>query len=148
MAVDEKDTQVFVGQKAFIKRGHKVLVMRDPNYVTDTEVGLDFPGGKYRYPGNILEELTREVTEETALKIKIGRPFFVWTAKYREPERKNQKVYLVGFLCKHISGEVKLSNEHDRYEWVDKKTYKKWAEPTGYFKALEEYFKVIKNSDK
>lgn len=144
MTIHKEDTLVFVAQKAFIKRGDKVLVMRDPRYVTDTDVGLDFPGGKYRFPNDITDELTREVTEETGLTMRIGRPFYVWTAEYKEKKKAHKKAYLVGFLCEYVSGEVKLSDEHDKFEWVDEKNYKRWYEPTGYFKALEEYFIAVR----
>ena len=142
MAIHKLDTQMYVGQKAFIKRGDKVLVMRDPKYAINGDVGLDFPGGKYRFGNDIHEELKREIDEETSLKVKIGKPFTTWFAEYLDVEKHQKRVYLVGFICNYVSGEVRLSEEHDKFEWVDRESYRKWYENTDYFKALEEYFKI------
>ncbi len=136
-----QETRVFVGQKAFIYKKGKVLVLRDPEYQRGNQTGLDFPGGRYRYPGDPKDELTREVTEETGLKIEIGKPFTIWTNNVNTRENK-LPLFLVGYLCEYVSGEVVLSNEHDKFEWVDEKSYKKWQEDTDYFRALEEYFKI------
>ena len=141
MTVHKLDTKIYVGQKAFINKNGRLLVLRDPKYAIAGQKGLDFPGGKYRWGGNLVKELEREVTEETGLKIKIGKPFFVWTNR-SDHYQTEANVYCVGFLCKYISGRVRLSNEHNKYEWVDKKSYKKWQENTVYFKALEAYFEL------
>lgn len=143
MSIHKLDTLVFVGQKAFIKRKDEVLVLRDPLYAVDGQVGLDFPGGKYRWGNDIFDELMREVNEETSLAIRIGKPFTTWTAQYRDGEEHQRRVYLVGYLCEYVSGDVRLSDEHDKYEWVDRKSYERWYEDTGYFKALEEYFRLV-----
>lgn len=142
MSVQKLDTRVYVGQKAFINRRGKILVLRDPKRAIGGQIGLDFPGGKYRWQGNIQRELAREVTEETGLSIKIGRPFITWTNYKLRFIGKNARIFLIGYLCEYILGEVKLSDEHDKFEWVDKETYKNWKEDTAYFRALEEYFKI------
>lgn len=134
---------MYVSQKAFIKKGGKILVLRDPRYNVDGQVGLDLPGGKYRWGEDLYKELHREIEEETGLKVKIGEPFFVWTnykRKSNDPDMVN--VFSVGYLCKYISGKVRLSDEHDKFEWVDKNSFKKWKENSGYFEAVKEYFKI------
>lgn len=136
----DKDTLVYVGQKAFIKKGNKILVLRDPHYVKNGQVGLDFPGGRFRYGGDPEEELLREVDEETGLVIKVGKPFTVWTNK-NHARVMPKPIYLIAFICTYQSGEVTLSDEHDKFEWVDKNTYKNWHEDNDYFKALDKYFK-------
>lgn len=133
---------MFVGQKAFINKGGKVLVLRDPNYIVNGQVGLDFPGGRFRWGNNTEDELLREVREETGLEIKIGKPFYCWT-NYDHKTKGAKRIFLVGFLCEWVSGEVRLSDEHDKFEWVDEDTYKNWKEDNDYFKALEYYFKLL-----
>ena len=145
MKKSEKETLVYVGQKAFIERQGKVLVLRDPNYRKNGQVGLDFPGGRFRFGGNPKEELLREVAEETGLKVEVGRPFTVWT-NINHAQNPMKPLFLIAYLCKYKSGKMRLSEEHDKFEWVDAKTYRKWKEDTDYFRALEEYFK-FKNSD-
>jgi 8-oxo-dGTP diphosphatase len=133
------DTQMYVGQKAFINKDGKVLVLRDPNYVVGGQIGLDFPGGRYRWGNNIQDELHREVQEETGLKVKISEPFTTWTSQGHSVKGPKH-IFLIAYKCEYISGEVILSDEHDKFEWVDKKSYKNWKEDSEYFKALERYF--------
>lgn len=103
------------------------------------------PGGKIKEGAiDFVEELKREVREETGLEIEVGEPFFTGYFEFNHPEHRNfgKKVYLVFFKCKYVSGEVKLSHEHSSYRWVDKNSYKELAnnERDDYFKALEKYF--------
>lgn len=132
----------FVGQKAFIEKDGKILILNGP-------YGLDFPGGRIQERettdnndrNELLLSLRREVREETNLEIEILDPFFVWFQKLSKKSKNYGKtVYLVGFKCKYLSGELKLSDEHDNFEWVDKDNYKKLDDGSGYFSALEKYF--------
>ena len=143
MSVHKLDTKVYFGQKAFIEKNGKLLVLRDPDCVTDGQSGIDLPGGKYRWAQPLESELRREVKEETALEIEIGKPFHVWTYYgLKAKSGVSSHSVLVGYLCKYKSGEVKLSTEHDYFEWVDGKSYKKWKDKTQDYKALEAYFNL------
>lgn len=138
----EKDALFCVGQKAFIEKDGKVLIIRDP---VD---GIDFPGGKIQQgeakegdANSLLSSLRREVMEETKLEVEVLNPFTVWYHEFPKNSRNHgKKVYLVGFRCKYISGEPTLSKEHDMFEWVDKNTYEKWNDGSSYFIALKNYF--------
>jgi 8-oxo-dGTP diphosphatase len=136
---NENDKQFYVGQKAFIERDGKVLVLNDPI------LGLDYPGGKIQEGDtNWVEALQREVREETGLEIIVGAPFYTWHYKVPEGPHRNagKDIFLVGYLCKYVSGEVVISGEHDSFAWVDRDTYPKYvADNTdGYFQALKAYF--------
>ncbi len=132
-----------VGQKAFIEKDGMVLVLGDP------KEGLDFPGGKIQEgeardgdASSLAEPLKREVREETGLEIEVDDPFGVWYHEFPKESRNYGKVvYLVGFKCKYVSGEVKLSDEHNKYQWVNKDNYKKVDDGSDYFDVLEKYFK-------
>lgn len=127
---------LYVGQKAFIERDGMVLVVMDP------DLGLDFPGGKIQEgETDLTESLKREVREETGLEIAKGDVFITWYNVYG-PKHRNagKKVYLVGFRCKYVSGEVTLSDEHSEYKWVDKDSYRSLDDGSDYFKAIEKYF--------
>ncbi len=143
MSIHKLDTQMYVGQKAFIKKDGKVLVLRDPIYTVNGQSGIDFPGGKYRWGENLETELQREVDEETGLKIKIGRPFVTWTNHKHKMLAKHANVFCIGYLCDYVSGKLRLSDEHDKFEWVDENSYKNWQENSDYFRVLEEYFKLM-----
>jgi len=134
-----EDQLLYVGQKAFIEKDDKVLVVMDP------DLGLDFPGGKIQEgESDFTESLKREVREETGLEIEKGGAFFTWYNVFG-PNHRNagKKVYLVGFKCKYVSGEVTLSDEHSEYKWIDKNSYRSFDDGSDYFKALEKYFSGV-----
>lgn len=132
----KEDALFYVGQKAFISRDDEVLVLGDP-----TE-GLDFPGGKIQEgEENLTESLKREVREETDLEIEVGAPFITWTNTFPDNHRfAGKKVYLVGYKCKYISGEVVLSDEHNKFKWVNKNNFREINDGTTWFEILKKYF--------
>ena len=137
-----EDALFCVGQKAFIKKGEEVLILNDPGE------GLDFPGGKIQEREakdgdvlSLLRSLQREVREETGLEIEVGNPFVVWYHEFPKTHRNYPKVvYLVGFRWEYVSGEIKLSNEHNKFKWVDKNDYMDVDDGSDYFDALKKYF--------
>ena len=133
-----KDKFFFIGQKAFIERDNKVLVLFGRDSV------VDLPGGKIQ-DGEIDfdESLKREVREETGLEIEIVRPIVRWSFKLRYGHNIGKEVFLVGFKCKYLSGEVKISKEHSGYKWVDKEDYKELSDESEHFKAVESYFDLV-----
>lgn len=75
----KEDALFCVGQKAFVEKDGKVLILNDP------DDGLDFPGGKIQEgeaidgdASSLFRSLQREVREETGLEIEVGNPFVVW----------------------------------------------------------------------
>ena len=140
----KNDALFCISQKAFIEKEGKVLVLSDP------VEGLDFPGGKIQEgeaqdgdASSLVTSLKREVLEETGLEIDVFNPFTVWYHEFPKESRNFGKVvYLVGFRCKYISGEIKLSDEHDKFRWVDKSDYKEVDDGSDYFDMLEKYIKL------
>jgi len=138
----KNDALFCIGQKAFIEKNGKVLILNDP------KEGLDFPGGKIQ-EGEAIDgdrtslnkALQREVREETDLEIEVGDPFAVWYHEFNNRTHRNygKVVYLIAFRCKYISGEIKLSTEHNDFKWVDKSNYKEVDEGSDYFDILEKY---------
>lgn len=132
----KEDAQFYVGQKAFIKKDNEILVLGDP------QEGLDYPGGKIQEgETDLVYSLQREVREETGLEIKVGAPFATWTNIFPAHHRlAGKKVYLVGYKCDYVSGEVKLSDEHDKFQWVTKENFNEVNDGTSYFEILKQYF--------
>ena len=130
------DQLLFVGQKAFIDKDGEILVLTDP------QLGVDLPGGKIKEGEiNLTEALKREVKEETGLEIKIRQPFTTWMIEFPPDHRNQGKVFLVGYECKYISGEVTLSDEHTEHKWVNKENFQGLPKD-GHFKAVKKYFSL------
>lgn len=73
----------------------------------------DLPGGKVD-PGEAIDAaLVREVAEECGIVISVDRVLGA-----AESDTPTKKVVYVIFGGRHISGEVRLSEEHDGYKWV------------------------------
>lgn len=112
----------------------KAVIINDKNEILlakRSENGF-FGVGKYDLPGGKLEEgedikkgLKREIKEETGIEVEIGPVLYVF-----DFEKKYNKKYEIGeeeilisgkglrFLAYYKSGEVALSREHEKYEWV------------------------------
>ena len=134
----KEDAKFYVGQKAFIKKGDEVLV-------------LGLGGDKIHYPGgkiqigeiDLKESIKREVREETGLEIKVGEPFYTWAHILPESHKlAGEQIYLVGYRCEYLSGDVILSDEHDKFRWVNKDNYKEIDDGSSYFDALGKYFQI------
>lgn len=138
------DERFFVGQKAFIEKEGKLLVVIDPL------VGLDMPGGKIQIGETDLEAaFRRELTEETQLDVHIGAPFHTWIWTNHTPGHRNfgKKIFLVGYRCKYNSGNLTLSEEHSKFFWVTKEDYKTslhkyWDDQNPLCRVLEAYFAI------
>ena len=131
----------YVGQKAFIERDGKVLVLSNHLF------GCDFPGGKIQEDeikdrDSLMISLKREVKEETGFEIEVFNPLSVWWFELSNKNHKlyGKKVYIVLFKCKYVSGEIKLSDEHNKFEWVGKNNYEKFDNGSNSFIALKKYF--------
>ncbi len=131
----------YVGQKSLIEKDGKVLVLSNPLF------GCDFPGGKIqeeeiKNPDGLMLSLKREVKEETGLEIEVLDPVAVWWFELSNKNHRlyGKKVYIVLFKSKYISGEIKLSDEHNQFEWVDKNNYQKFDNGSNSFSGLKKYF--------
>ena len=133
------DKFFFVGQKAFIEKEGKLLVLFDP------KGRVDFPGGKIQEGEvDIGVSLLREVKEETDLIVSVGTPFITWSFDLPEGHPNAGKtVFLVGYKCGYREGTLKLSEEHSSYNWVGKEDIDNMHSAGGHFKALKKYFERV-----
>lgn len=129
-----------VGLKAFVERNGQILVIRE------SIGGLwEVPGGRIdvgeeRLP--LQDILLREISEElgSSFTITIGHPFITWVRVWTAP--KVGQVYLTGFRCTYVSGEITISDEHTEYQWVSPKTVSQLDFAPGYREALDEFWKT------
>lgn len=86
--------------------------------------------------------MREELGEE--LKYTLGEPV-VYMRHERDEilsdgSREKRRIFAIGYRAKHISGEIKLGKNHEKYEWVSITDFK----PESYFsggwlKGIQEY---------
>jgi 8-oxo-dGTP diphosphatase len=122
-----------VGQKALIDRDGEVLIVFRQN------AWFDFPGGRINEgETDIIEALKREVREETTLEVEVGQPFATWLGR-------GDTTYLVAYRCRYVSGEVRLSDEHAGFQWVNGANFEALDDHSAPFEALRRYFERIES---
>ena len=108
--MEEKHLKTNIAQYALIVQDKKVLVLWPPN-----GPHWIFPGGRLNEADKSYQEaLQREVQEETQLSIEILDPIDVqmWIA------HGTSHRYGVFFVCKPLTTEITLSEEHEKYQWI------------------------------
>ena len=103
-----------VAAKGIIRRGDGtvLIIRRSPHSGADPGC-WDLPGGKMGYGEQLVDALGREALEETGLTVTGARPFLV-SHFVKEPFW----VTCVTFVCSHLEGDVRLSDEHVEHAWV------------------------------
>jgi len=127
----------YVGQKAFIEKDGKVLVLINPHKE------IDFPGGRVELIDkiNITEALKREVFEETKLQIEVIRPFVSWSKLIKRDINVGKPLLVIGYHCKLASGDIVLSSEHNQHMWIAETDLNKLNSEDDYYQYLLEFFK-------
>ena len=113
----------FCATKAFIDYNGKILIIRESKEYRGEDAGSwDIPGGRIKPGEDPIDSLKREIKEETGLNVEIKEPFYI--ADWR-PEVNGEQWQIVGTTieCKANSNEVSLSEDHDKYEWIDPENY-------------------------
>ncbi|MFA4880868.1 MAG: NUDIX domain-containing protein [Candidatus Doudnabacteria bacterium] len=122
-----------ISLKAFLKnKKGEVLVLKSFN--DGPFAGFyDFPGGrihKDEFTAPILDILTREITEETGIVNFKVRPIPVAYARHEVLKTDGLfHIFYLFFEGEYLDGEIKVSREHQDYQWLDLKA----IELTRYF---------------
>lgn len=132
----EDKIELQVGVKIAIKneQGQYLLLHRAPGKYADVKVDRwDIVGGRIKPGQTLLENLKREVKEETGLEI-VGTPKLVAAQDIlKNAGRHVVRLTYVG----QTQGEIILDpEEHDKYQWFDLAQLKDWEETDVYFKEL------------
>lgn len=134
------ETKLFVATKAFVTYQGKVLILRESSQYKDgSNAGkYDIVGGRVTPGQRFDDSLLREVHEETGMKVKIGKPFYV--GEWRPIVRGEQwQIVATFFECQADSDKVTLSEDHGEYQWIDPKDYAQYPLIDNLKPAFESY---------
>ena len=110
-----------ITQKAFIRNGNNLLVMKDRKSGEG-----DLPGGRMNedeFYNDWLWSLKREISEELGQEIKLEiNPEIILIHKHRV-NLGNHPCVILGYHVEYLSGEIQISDEHDFFKWVDVRTF-------------------------
>ncbi len=103
-----------VGVKILLKNGsgQYLLLRRAKEKYPDVKDGWDIPGGRINIDSDLLENLKREVLEETGLGL-VGEPRLIAAQDIMKPDKHVVRLTYVG----EGNGEIILSDEHDAFDW-------------------------------
>ena len=105
---------------AIISPSGKILILREAaTGNNNTKVGQwGLVGGRIELGEAFMDGLKREVIEETGLQIKVDRPLYV--GEWRPIiHGVSHQIVAIFILCKSTAEDVRLSNEHDEYKWIE-----------------------------
>lgn len=145
MGDDRQIAQRIATKALIVDKSGKILILREANtYEEGTNIGkYHMPGGRLNPGEPFLDGLKREVDEETGLEIEIGSPVYVgewWPVIKGVPNQ----IVAIFFICKPVTIEVRLSEEHDDYQWVLPADIHKFAVMPPEDKVIAQYVSGLK----
>lgn len=115
-----QNIKLFVAVKAIIvNEKREVLLLREAStYIDGTNVGrYDVPGGRIDVTESLEGALSREVMEETGLQVLTSNLVDVHDT-FNEKGGETWHIIRLFYQVKCAEGEVVLSKDHDKYQWV------------------------------
>lgn len=129
--MNDKDTY-FVAVKVFLEREGKLLILKD-NFGD-----WDLPGGRIKkdeFETPLDQIIKRKMSEELGddVRYTIGKPVVFMRHERQEAISGNPtvRIFAVGYSGTLNGGEIKISQRHTEFLWVDPKNFK----PENYFKG-------------
>lgn len=95
-----------------------LLIKRNRSYIIDNKdpdehMGWEVCGGGLEHGEKPERAIEREYQEEVGIKVSAIKLFNVRTGV-----RDGNPLLNISYVCKYVSGEVKLTDEHTDYKWV------------------------------
>ena len=115
-----------IAVKSFILREGKLLLIKRRRNDSHNPGMWEVPGGRLSQGEDPHMGLFRDPREETGLGIEIGNPIRV----HHFTREDGQVITMITFLCKHLSGELNLSEEHTEALWMDMEKAKEIIHPS------------------
>lgn len=122
---------------------NEVLIVREANTYSDsTQLGkYTLPGGRINLGEKYFDGLKREISEEVGLEIEPVKPIEIgeW---YPEINGVKNQIIAIFYLCKAKNTDIKLSEEHDSFAWVNLDNLQEYSEQLVDENILKQYFNV------
>ena len=123
-------------------QGFEFLVLRKQNNE------IDVPKGHIEKGENAMRAAIRETMEETGLTVQPDRFFNMRHYYWFRFNGETVKKYLTIFLSKYDGNEVKISDEHKGYEWMQASEVIRRYKSKGYdYEHFEEALKYLRNAE-
>jgi 8-oxo-dGTP diphosphatase len=115
-----------VGIKGLIENEEsKILLLNSPGWArAKVSAHWDIPGGRIEKEKDLLDVLAREIREETGITKLLKPEFFTVVVSNHEIPFEDKVLGLLLVIYKvrvPENSEIRLSEEHTNYEWVEKK---------------------------
>ena len=126
-----------VGVKIILqnKEGKYLLLKRNPEKYPETGAKWDIVGGRINIGSSLLENLKREVFEETGLGINSD-PKLIAAQDILKIDKHVVRLTYTGFT----EVEVKLSEEHSDFKWISREDVKTLDPIDSYTKSVFDTF--------
>lgn len=123
-----------VGVKVLLKNadGKYLLIRRSAEKYKEVQHKWDIPGGRINPGATLADNLTREVDEETGLKLTSVPRLIAAQDILPTPEKHVVRLTYIG----EADGELRLSDEHDGFRWVTMEELKNFENLDRYLRKL------------
>ncbi len=139
MQINGKDVY-FVAVKLLLRDGNKLLITHD---VFDA---WDLPGGRlkaYEFDKPLDTVIKRKVHEELGEEVNyvLGEPkVFFRVERFEKEVNMKVRIFAIGYEAQYKGGNIVLGKNHDKYEWVNVKTFQpETLFDGGWLRGIQEY---------
>ena len=142
---NSKQAMFQISLKVLMRNGNNILLTRG-------EGGIDLPGGRIdvgEENAPLKAAIFREIREELGedVKFHLASVLFVHRLGYT---KEKEGIMNIVFDAEYLSGDIKLSDEHVSYEWVDGRSYEIsrddfYPEDQEKYEAFKNHFNSLRN---
>ncbi|MEO5926932.1 MAG: NUDIX hydrolase [Bryobacteraceae bacterium] len=120
------------------RRGSILLIERGGNPL---KCYWSLPGGLLETGETLVEGVTREVLEETGLRVKVVEFYGIFERIMRDAKGRAEYHYLLhDYVCKVVSGTMKAGDDVSRVEWVPRARLKDYKMTEGTLDVINEAY--------
>lgn len=133
--MEKENKKIGVSQKAIISNNKgDILIIRRSKTAPSRPLNWDLPGGEIDFGEDIKKSISREIKEETGLKIANPEVIDVISGF----DSKKEFWITICYLVKTAMQKITLSYEHDDFHWIKPEEFQR-------FKASPRNKKFVKN---